>query len=116
MRVFPHHLPHQSAAIILHHREDRSLIDAEIVVRDPTVDGVDRARFRPEIGKGEARVERVLETIARIKPGPILRAHRHQRGDRYLGRKGDRRSEEHTSELQALMRTSYAVFCLKKKK
>src|SRR3546814_2438095 len=31
-----------------------------------------------------------------------LRAHRH-------------RSEEHTSELQSLMRTSYAVFCLKKK-
>src|SRR3546814_3522379 len=34
-----------------------------------------------------------------------------------LGRAGDRpaRSEEHTSELQSLMRTSYAVFCLKKK-
>src|SRR3546814_3400888 len=28
----------------------------------------------------------------------------------------DRRSEEHTSELQSLMRNSYAVFCLKKKK
>ena len=26
------------------------------------------------------------------------------------------RSEEHTSELQSLMRISYAVFCLKKKK
>src|SRR3546814_6918242 len=26
------------------------------------------------------------------------------------------RSEEHTSELQSLMRTSYAVFCMKKKK
>src|SRR3546814_1499788 len=30
-------------------------------------------------------------------------------------RGGDRRSEEHTSELQSLMRISYAVFCLKKK-
>src|SRR3546814_10908285 len=30
------------------------------------------------------------------------------------GRGGCRRSEEHTSELQSLMRTSYAVFCLKK--
>src|SRR3546814_8124113 len=30
--------------------------------------------------------------------------------------KGRNRSEEHTSELQSLMRTSYAVFCLKKKK
>src|SRR3546814_5815860 len=27
---------------------------------------------------------------------------------------GNRRSEEHTSELQSLMRISYAVFCLKK--
>src|SRR3546814_10597919 len=31
------------------------------------------------------------------------------------GWKGIRRSEEHTSELQSLMRISYAVFCLKKK-
>src|SRR3546814_3464481 len=29
---------------------------------------------------------------------------------------GNHRSEEHTSELQSLMRISYAVFCLKKKK
>src|SRR3546814_6268038 len=29
---------------------------------------------------------------------------------------GKQRSEEHTSELQSLMRISYAVFCLKKKK
>src|SRR3546814_5864400 len=28
----------------------------------------------------------------------------------------EERSEEHTSELQSLMRSSYAVFCLKKKK
>src|SRR3546814_1914634 len=34
--------------------------------------------------------------------------------DRY--RLGSPRSEEHTSELQSLMRISYAVFCLKKKK
>src|SRR3546814_9734504 len=31
------------------------------------------------------------------------------------GRSAARRSEEHTSELQSLMRISYAVFCLKKK-
>src|SRR3546814_6666010 len=31
-------------------------------------------------------------------------------------REWDARSEEHTSELQSLMRISYAVFCLKKKK
>src|SRR3546814_6041372 len=35
-------------------------------------------------------------------------------GDRGFGFK--MRSEEHTSELQSLMRISYAVFCLKKKK
>src|SRR3546814_9237680 len=33
-----------------------------------------------------------------------------------LGRMLERRSEEHTSELQSLMRISYAVFCLKKKR
>src|SRR3546814_3524201 len=47
--------------------------------------------------------------------------HRTDRRDRRDGRpRRDRRrrerSEEHTSELQSLMRTSYAVFCLKKKK
>src|SRR3546814_9429819 len=35
-------------------------------------------------------------------------------GNRLI-RKGGSRSEEHTSELQSLMRNSYAVFCLKKK-
>src|SRR3546814_8128820 len=33
-----------------------------------------------------------------------------------LSRRGIERSEEHTSELESLMRISYAVFCLKKKK
>src|SRR3546814_9121855 len=34
----------------------------------------------------------------------------------YLSQPTTFRSEEHTSELQSLMRISYAVFCLKKKK
>src|SRR3546814_10478755 len=38
---------------------------------------------------------------------------RHHAGRRHRRRR--RRSEEHTSELQSLMRISYAVFCLKKK-
>src|SRR3546814_5360597 len=39
------------------------------------------------------------------------------RGERTTGTVlGAARSEEHTSELQSLMRISYAVFCLKKKK
>src|SRR3546814_6095549 len=37
-------------------------------------------------------------------------------GRRFQPRGMCRRSEEHTSELQSLMRISYAVFCLKKKK
>src|SRR3546814_1133111 len=36
-------------------------------------------------------------------------------GDGHGHARGQQRSEEHTSELQSLMRTSYAVFCLKKK-
>src|SRR3546814_9190974 len=48
-----------------------------------------------------------------------------QESDHVLGRAGNQdlvvrheqaRSEEHTSELQSLMRISYAVFCLQKKK
>src|SRR3546814_6405278 len=35
-------------------------------------------------------------------------------GDEYAPFQSDLRSEEHTSELQSLMRNSYAVFCLKK--
>src|SRR3546814_1920256 len=37
--------------------------------------------------------------------------HRHMRAQQFR----EHRSEEHTSELQSLMRISYAVFCLKKK-
>src|SRR3546814_10559043 len=36
--------------------------------------------------------------------------------DQIDGQGADHRSEEHTSELQSLMRISYDVFCLKKKK
>src|SRR3546814_1620061 len=39
----------------------------------------------------------------------------HRAGDE-ISVRGRLRSEEHTSELQSLMRISYAVFCLKKKK
>src|SRR3546814_5486531 len=50
--------------------------------------------------------------------GNLLAAYDYSRSSAILA--GDRsyaiRSEEHTSELQSLMRISYAVFCLKKKK
>src|SRR3546814_1532640 len=48
-------------------------------------------------------------------PDRRLRAAGRQGGGPAPGRALLRRSEEHTSELQSLMRISYAVFCLKKK-
>src|SRR3546814_1908636 len=55
-----------------------------------------------------------VDPLARIQP-----AHRPRGMDRAVEHhveREPRRSEEHTSELQSLMRISYAVFCLKKKK
>src|SRR3546814_9824140 len=46
--------------------------------------------------------------------GSTLSRHADRKGAADHGRVSDR-SEEHTSELQSLMRISYAVFCLKKK-
>src|SRR3546814_3318938 len=47
---------------------------------------------------------------------PAVGTELHTMVDREAGNAGvDNRSEEHTSELQSLMRISYAVFCLKKK-
>src|SRR3546814_3199747 len=47
---------------------------------------------------------------------PCIRWDRHCRSWGIADTKTGSRSEEHTSELQSLMRISYAVFCLKKKK
>src|SRR3546814_8430344 len=55
----------------------------------------------------------VLITSAVV--GFCLIIHRHYEQVRSLMLRVDQRSEEHTSELQSLMRISYAVFCLKKK-
>src|SRR3546814_4967585 len=49
----------------------------------------------------------------RLKPSDFATAVEVNRT--YLHRLEPDRSEEHTSELQSLMRSSYAVFCLKKK-
>src|SRR3546814_3624319 len=54
-------------------------------------------------------------------PSTGCRSHRRRRKDADAGTHRSshpclHRSEEHTSELQSLMRISYAVFCLKKKK
>src|SRR3546814_2405232 len=54
--------------------------------------------------------ERYVATMSKAKrPGKIFI-------DWLRNTRGATRSEEHTSELQSLMRISYAVFCLKKKK
>src|SRR3546814_2326760 len=65
------------------------------------------AQAERALGAGRLLVHRYLhaaepQRLAGRAPGRRLRA--------------DGRSEEHTSELQSLMRISYAVFCLKKKK
>src|SRR3546814_10052962 len=62
------------------------------------------------------RVVELEENVEdRLEHRPVHRRRRHQ-GGRHIGRVRHRsRSEEHTSELQSLMRISYAVFCLKKK-
>src|SRR3546814_9245161 len=51
----------------------------------------------------------------RLRPRP-RRGHLGRQMGRPLQHLAQGRSEEHTSELQSLMRISYAVFCLKKKK
>src|SRR3546814_5340739 len=52
----------------------------------------------------------VLAAHSRVTRLPVLSRHRGP-----LSLRSSARSEEHTSELQSLMRISYAVFCLKKK-
>src|SRR3546814_8087437 len=59
------------------------------------------------------RSKRRRRRLARqVMPSSSLKRRASERG----ARPNSRRSEEHTSELQSLMRISYAVFCLKKKK
>src|SRR3546814_4670789 len=59
----------------------------------------------------------VVAEIRRPHPdGAVLVEHVALRAQTVHGFVYETRSEEHTSELQSLMRISYAVFCLKKKK
>src|SRR3546814_8455404 len=75
----------------------------------------DNERPRPSIRAGDARNEvENHESIARA--GGVLRQRfHHARHIDWRPIIAVLRSEEHTSELQSLMRISYAVFCLKKK-
>src|SRR3546814_8114422 len=61
-------------------------------------------RLRPVVPRAK-----IYQAGSTRNPGAILPGSRRFHGI-------TKRSEEHTSELQSLMRISYAVFCLKKKK
>src|SRR3546814_5579608 len=72
-----------------------------------------------------ARDERVIDGSHRDQPRTEMGGCKPKRGEHQeevvlgnakLDMLSRLRSEEHTSELQSLMRISYAVFCLKKKK
>src|SRR3546814_9813541 len=64
--------------------------------------------FRSDSADGPRRRSSPVPNPEFGAPMPPFRPAGHRRAHR-------RRSEEHTSELQSLMRISYAVFCLKKK-
>src|SRR3546814_10114460 len=81
-----------------------------------------RASFRSAMRRSGGARERALSPAARPAPTPWRTRTREKsrppwgHGGRDARAAGEKRSEEHTSELQSLMRNSYAVFCLKKKK
>src|SRR3546814_3545858 len=73
--------------------------------------------------RADAVLQRKLGSLANVKViTSALTTEVSGDGNRLTGltykdrERGTERSEEHTSELQSLMRISYAVFCLKKKK
>src|SRR3546814_4681881 len=71
----------------------------------------DRRGNRPDHGPGLSR----NADADRIAERNFVAAHRDEAFGDMDHRGQGHRSEEHTSELQSLMRISYAVFCLKKK-
>src|SRR3546814_8130126 len=85
--------------------------------RAPQYGGILRGDRRHDLAERQAaaHVDRARDRRRRRPADARERCSlRLQRRRRYGPRVG--RSEEHTSELQSLMRISYAVFCLKKKK
>src|SRR3546814_4762693 len=102
-------------------------LEADLVVQASLVDLAAVFRHRPEdcTGALPLRVDeaRVAALRARYRQGqdlPLVGVAWYS-GNREIGAPKSAsltalRSEEHTSELQSLMRISYAVFCLKKKK
>src|SRR3546814_16008985 len=69
--------------------------------------------FRSHGSSGRAQAVRPRSTLAHSCPSPPTAPTAPPSPSKVSSSPG--RSEEHTSELQSLMRISYAVFCLKKK-
>src|SRR3546814_7834690 len=96
--------------------------DLQLGQRRRDVEGRQRPRRAPDLlGALQHLADQVLEKLllegqrALGRRGDLL-LERRQLDGREAHRRGQcLRSEEHTSELQSLMRISYAVFCLKKK-
>src|SRR3546814_4738259 len=92
--------------------------DVEGVVRRPGFTA-HRTRHDPGIGDAAVLVRHVdhfrqVAAVERVRPA-VQRAAVPVEDGAELEPEVPERSEEHTSELQSLMRISYAVFCLKKK-
>src|SRR3546814_5179896 len=100
---------------LVHHRRastgNTNQCRADADIRNDVVETIRIDRFHPQqrscgsveihnaaVGSAHQRNQRRQQFVERTEPVLALR------------------SEEHTSELQSLMRISYAVFCLKKKK
>src|SRR3546814_5925705 len=98
--------------VILHHDRDLTT-DAFQQKLTPLLNDVPDVRFFNQSGFGSAGISVVLAG----EDGPALeRAQQQMLREMRTVKSISNRSEEHTSELQSLMRISSAVYCLKKKK
>src|SRR3546814_7862648 len=80
--------------------------------QEPRADRGDRVAVAVDAGVGPGHPEQRPEAVGEVHVDRDHRGHEHAEDQE----QADARSEEHTSELQSLMRISYAVFCLTKKK
>src|SRR3546814_9468278 len=105
----------------LHGAFRRLNIQPVVIVAARRVSATDRAADRPAEtgclrGRGAGRLDdRRARDWCRVQLRNAGLRRIEQGRDQEVRAGLQRRSEEHTSELQSLMRISYAVFCLKKK-
>src|SRR5262245_54089909 len=90
VRISLHDRPDETAAVILDHRHDRPLVNAEIVARDPADVVDDLAVTQRHLGEREARVHRVEEPVLLIQMLAEARAEGANRRNHDLRREGDR--------------------------